>query len=65
MKKKLSSAWLIVSLFVLPAVLDLENAWNILFIMANVVLSYKVFTHHNDEYLIDKTITTNEQNYGK
>lgn len=61
MKKKLSSAWLIVSLFVLPAVLDPENAWSLVFIMANVLGAFLTFTRHNGEYLIDKTKTTNEQ----
>lgn len=53
MKKKLSSAWLIVSLFVLPAILNLENGWCLVIIMANILGAILTFTRHNGEYFIN------------
>ena len=51
--KKFSSVWLIVSLFVLPCTLELENAWCILFILANWWGSFRTFKRHNPEYIND------------
>lgn len=49
--KKLSSAWLITSLIILPCVLDMENGWCCLFIMANIIASFLVFRKYNPEYI--------------
>ena len=51
MRKKLSSAWLMISLFVLPCTLDLESGWCCLFIMGNLVASFLTFKKHNPEYI--------------
>lgn len=40
MKKTLVMIWLVVSLFIMPAVLDLENGWVLVFIMTNVIASF-------------------------
>lgn len=49
--KKFSSVWLIVSLFVLPCVLNLENAWCCLVTMGSIIVSFLLFRKHNPEYI--------------
>lgn len=49
--KKFSSVWLIVSLFVLPCVLNMENGWCCLIIIANLIGSFLMFRRHNPEYI--------------
>lgn len=50
--KTFSSICLIVSLFVLPCILDLENIWCCLTIVVCAVASLLVFKHYNPEYII-------------
>ena len=50
--KAFSSLWLIVSIAVLPCVLNLEKLGCCLFIMANIVCSFLLFKKHNPEYII-------------
>ena len=49
--KAISSLWLIVSLFVLPCTLDLENGWCCLFIMCNLFASFLTFKRYNPEFI--------------
>ena len=46
-----TSAWFMVSVFVLPAILNLENFNCCLFILANVVGSFLTFKRYNPEYI--------------
>ena len=50
--KAISSLWLIVSLFVFPCTLDLENGWCCLIVMVNLIVSFLAFRHYNPEYII-------------
>jgi len=49
--KTLSSVLLIVSLFVLPCVLNLENLWCCLAVLASGIGSFLLFKKHNSEFI--------------
>lgn len=50
--KTFSSIYFILSVFVLPCTLNLENLWCCLFLMANMVCSFLLFKKHNSEYIL-------------
>lgn len=49
--KKLSSIWLIVAMFVLPCILNLEKIGCIVFIAVNIGAAFYTFKKYNPEYL--------------
>lgn len=49
--KAISAVWLIVSLFVMPCVLNVENLWCCVLIVANAIPSFLVFKKYNPEYI--------------
>lgn len=49
--KKISSIWLMLALFVMPCILDLENMWCLAFIAVNIGASFFTFKKYNPEYL--------------
>lgn len=49
--KTFSSICLIVSLFVLPCILNLENGWCCLTIVVCAVVSFLLFKRHNPGYI--------------
>ena len=51
--KTFSAIYLIVSFFVLPCILNLENGWCLLTIAVNVLVSFLLFYKHNPEYIIN------------
>ena len=51
--KTFSAIYLIVSFFVLPCVLNLENGWCLLTVAVNVMVSFLLFYKHNPEYIIN------------
>lgn len=50
--KTFSAMYLIVSFFVLPCILNLENLWCCFFIMINVMVSFVLFLKYNPEYIL-------------
>ena len=50
--KDFSAIWLITSMVILPCVLDMENGWCLVFIMANIIASFLVFKRQNREHFI-------------
>ena len=50
--KDFSAIWFIVSMVVLPCLLNLENGWCLLFLMVNIIASFLVFKKHNPEYVL-------------
>ena len=49
--KTFSSIWLIVAMFVLPCILNLEKIGCILFIALNIGAAFYTFKKYNPEYL--------------
>lgn len=49
--KALTSVWLIVSLFVMPCVLNAENMWCCVILVVNALASFRAFKRHNPEYI--------------
>lgn len=50
--KRFSQIWFAGSIAVLPCILNLENSWCCLFLMANMVGSFLLFKKHNSEYIL-------------
>ena len=50
--KAFSNVWFIVSIVVLPCVLNLGKLGCCVFVMANLVCSFLLFKKHNPEYFI-------------
>ena len=49
--KRFSQIWLAGSITVLPCILNLENGWCCLIIIANLIGSFLMFRKHNPEYI--------------
>ena len=52
MKKELTSIWLIVAMFVLPCILNLEKIGCIVFVAINIGLALRALKKYNPEYFI-------------
>lgn len=50
--KNLSSIWLIVAMFVLPCILNLEKIGCIVFVAINIGLAFRSFKKYNPEYFV-------------
>ena len=51
--KTFTAIYFIVSLFVLPCTLNLENGWCLFIIAVNVLVSFRLFCKHNHEYILN------------
>ena len=49
--KTFSAIWLIISMFAMPCILNLENLWCLLIVMSNIIASFLTFRKHNPEYI--------------
>ena len=49
--KDFSAIWLIVSIFVLPCILNLERLDCLIIVMVNIIASFITFRKYNKEYI--------------
>ena len=52
MKKELTSIWLIVAMFILPCILNLEKIGCIVVLAINIALAFRAFKKNNPEYFV-------------